>query len=57
MLLELVTDAKYPIEAIGQLYRDRADCRVCKARGSDELKNQWGLSGFTTCMSRQLRSS
>ena len=25
-----------------------ADCRVCKARGFDELKNQWGLSGFTT---------
>ena len=40
----LVTDVKYPIEAIGQLYRDRADCE----NGFDELKNQWGLSGFTT---------
>ena len=40
----MVTDAKYPIEAIGQLYRDRADCE----NGFDELKNQWGLSGFTT---------
>jgi hypothetical protein len=40
----LVTDAKYPLEAIGQLYRDRADCE----NGFDELKNQWGLSGFTT---------
>lgn len=40
----LVTDVNYPIEAIGQLYRDRADCE----NGFDELKNQWGLSGFTT---------
>ena len=40
----MVTDAKYPVEAIGQLYRDRADCE----NGFDELKNQWGLSGFTT---------
>ena len=40
----MVTDVKYPIEAIGQLYRDRADCE----NGFDELKNQWGLSGFTT---------
>ena len=44
----MVTDAKYPIEAIGQRYRDRADCRGCKVRGFDEMKNQWGLSGFTT---------
>ena len=40
----LVTDVKYPLQAIGQLYRDRADCE----NGFDELKNQWGLSGFTT---------
>lgn len=40
----LVTDVKYPLEAIGQLYRDRADAE----NGFDELKNQWGLSGFTT---------
>lgn len=40
----MVTDAKYPIEAFGQLYRDRADCE----NGFDELKNQWGMSGFTT---------
>ena len=40
----MVTDAPYPLEAIGQLYRDRADCE----NGFDELKNQWGLSGFTT---------
>jgi hypothetical protein len=40
----LVTDVTYPLESIGQLYRDRADCE----NGFDELKNQWGLSGFTT---------
>lgn len=40
----LVTDVTYPLEAIGQLYRDRCDCE----NGFDELKNQWGLSGFTT---------
>ena len=40
----LVTDVAYPLEAVGQLYRDRADCE----NGFDELKNQWGLSGFTT---------
>ena len=40
----LVTDVSYPIEAIGQLYRDRADAE----NGFDELKNQWGLGGFTT---------
>lgn len=40
----LVTDVDYPIESIAQLYRDRADAE----NGFDELKNQWGLSGFTT---------
>lgn len=40
----MVTDVKYPVEAIGQPYRDRADC----GNGFDELKNQWGFSGFTT---------
>ena len=40
----MVTDVKYPLEAIGQLYRDRADGE----NGFDELKNPWGLSGFTT---------
>ena len=46
----LVTDAAYPLESIGQLYRDRCDCvdlGFCQ-NGFDELKNQWGLSGFTT---------
>jgi hypothetical protein len=32
------------LEAIGQLYRDRADCE----NGFDELKNQWGWGGYTT---------
>ena len=40
----LVTDVKYPLESIGQLYRDRADAE----NAFDELKNQWGLGGFTT---------
>ena len=40
----LVTNADYRLEAIGQLYRDRADCEY----GFDELKNQWGWGGYTT---------
>ena len=40
----LVTDVAYPLESIAQLYRDRADAE----NAFDELKNQWGLSGFTT---------
>jgi hypothetical protein len=41
----MVTDAAYPIEAIGQL----STATVPTVRmASDELKNQWGLSGFTT---------
>ena len=40
----LVSDIRYPLEAIAQLYRDRCDCE----NGFDELKNQWGLGGFTT---------
>lgn len=40
----MVTDAAYPLEAIGQLYRDLADSE----NGFDELKNPWGMSGFTT---------
>jgi hypothetical protein len=40
----LVTNTDYALEAIGQLYRDRADCE----NGFDELKNQWGWGGYTT---------
>lgn len=40
----LVTNADYALEALGQLYRDRADCE----NGFDELKNQWGWGGYTT---------
>jgi hypothetical protein len=40
----LVTNVTYPLESVSQLYRDRCDCE----NGFDELKNQWGLSGFTT---------
>jgi hypothetical protein len=40
----LITNAAYELGAIGQLYRDRCDSE----NGFDELKNQWGWSGFTT---------
>ena len=40
----LVTNSGYDLEAIGQLYRDRADCE----NGFDELKNRWGWGGYTT---------
>jgi hypothetical protein len=40
----LVTNTNYDLQAIGQLYRDRADCE----NGFDELKNQWGWGGYTT---------
>jgi Transposase DDE domain len=40
----LVTNSQYPLQAFGQLYRDRADCE----NGFDELKNQWGWGGFST---------
>jgi hypothetical protein len=40
----LVTDEDYPLESIGQLYRDRADAE----NAFDELKNRWGLNGFST---------
>jgi Transposase DDE domain len=40
----LVTNSDYPLQAFGQLYRDRAHCE----NGFDELKNQWGWGGFTT---------
>lgn len=40
----LVTNTELDLVAIGQLYRDRADCE----NGFDELKNQWGWGGYTT---------
>ena len=40
----LVTNAEYELEAIGPLYRDRADGE----NGFDELKNPWGWGGYTT---------
>ena len=40
----LVTNLIYDLDALGQLYRDRADCE----NGFDELKNQWGWGGYTT---------
>lgn len=43
-LMVLVTDLALPVESLAQMYRDRADVENC----FDELKNQWGWSGFTT---------
>ena len=46
----LVNNSNYELKAIGQLYRDRADCvdlGFCQ-NGFDELKNQWGWGGYTT---------
>ena len=40
----LVTSTAYPVLALAQLYRDRADAE----NNFDELKNQWGWGGFTT---------
>jgi hypothetical protein len=40
----LVTHSGYSLDAVGQLYRDRADCE----NGFDEWKNQWGWGGYTT---------
>ena len=40
----LISNTAHTLEAIGQLYRDRADCE----NGFDELKNQWGWGGYTT---------
>jgi hypothetical protein len=40
----LVTSLKAEVLTIGQLYRDRGDCK----NSFDELKNHWGWGGFTT---------
>lgn len=40
----LVTSLEAEVLTLAQLYRDRADCENV----FDELKNQWGWSGFTT---------
>lgn len=40
----LVCSRDLPLESLPKLYAERADCENVL----DELKNQWGLSGFTT---------
>jgi hypothetical protein len=40
----LITNRDYTIVEAAQLYRDRADCENV----FDEIKNQWGWSGFVT---------
>jgi hypothetical protein len=47
----LVTSLDSEILALGQLYRDRADCE----NNFDELKNQWGWGGFTTADLKRCR--
>ena len=49
----LVTNSSYPLDAMAQLYRDRADAE----NGFDELKNQWGWGGFTTQDMERCQSS
>lgn len=40
----LITSLKEDLDVVANHYRDRADCE----NNFDELKNQWGWSGFTT---------
>jgi hypothetical protein len=40
----LVTNESVPMVGLSQLYRDRADCENV----FDEIKNQWGWTGFVT---------
>ena len=44
----LVCDTPYKLEHMGQLYRDRADCRIWQTRGFDAIKNQCGWGGYST---------
>jgi hypothetical protein len=47
----LVTNTDYELEAMAQLYRDRADCENV----FDEIKNQWGWAGYVTRDLRRCR--
>lgn len=49
----LVTDLPHEVLTLAQLYRDRADSE----NAFDELKNQWGWSGFTTQDMKRCRLS
>ena len=44
VLVTSLDEKAYPTESMPRLYRDRADCENV----FDELKNQWGWSGYTT---------
>ena len=44
VLVSSLDEDNYPTEAMPRLYRERADAE----NNYDELKNQWGWSGFTT---------
>lgn len=45
VLVTTLSEIAYPAESIARLYRERADAENIY----DELKNQWGWNGFTTC--------
>ncbi len=47
----LVTNTEHELEAVAQLYRDRADCENV----FDEIKNQWGWAGYVTRDLRRCR--
>jgi hypothetical protein len=47
----LVSNTEHSLSALGQLYRDRADCENV----FDEIKNQWGWAGFVTQDLRRCR--
>jgi hypothetical protein len=47
----LVTNTEMTLLALGQAYRDRADCENV----FDEIKNQWGWAGFVTQDLRRCR--
>ena len=44
VLVSSLDEKAYPTVAMPRLYRERADCE----NNFDELKNQWGWSGYTT---------
>jgi hypothetical protein len=49
----LVTNLGHELRVIAQLYRDRGDAE----NSFDEIKNQWGWTGFTTCDLKRCRLS
>ena len=44
VLVSSLDEKAFPLQSMPRLYRERADAENC----FDELKNQWGWSGYTT---------